>query len=118
MTMQFSFIEAPSGVDPARALIYLWEVLDPAGQVVGRYVGKSKNGAQRPRIDYRKNVNNVLAGRPYRLNKPTAFRAIHRTMAEAIQAGYTLRLTLLCNIPAGDSIDAVEQMWQRHYGLR
>ncbi|MEN4902734.1 hypothetical protein [Luteimonas sp. TWI1437] len=111
MDPQFAYTEAPSGVDPARALIYLWEVLDPAGQVVGRYVGKAKNGAQRLRMDYRKNVNNVLAGRPYRLNKPTAFRAIHRTMAEAIQAGHTLRLTLLCNIPVGESIDAVDQMW-------
>ena len=69
-------------------------------------------------MDYRKNVSNILAGRPYRLNKPGAFRAIHRTMAKVIQAGHTLRLTLLCNIPDGDSIDAVEQRWRRHYGLR
>ena len=114
----FAFTEAPNGVDPARALIYLWEVLDPAGQMVSRYVGKAKNGAQRPRMDYRKNVNNIIAGRPYRLNKPEAFRAIHRQMANAILAGHSLRLTLLCNIPSGDSIDAIEQMWQRHYGLR
>lgn len=114
----FAFVEAPSGVDPSRALVYLWEVLDESGKVVGRYVGKAKNGAQRPRMDYRKNVNNIIAGRPYRLNKPDAFRAIHRQMADAILAGQALRLTLLCNIPAGDSIDAVEQMWQRHYGLR
>jgi len=69
-------------------------------------------------LDYRKNVVNILAGKPYRLNKPDGFRVIHRQMAEAVRAGHALRLTLLCNIPEGDGIDAIEQMWQRHYGLR
>lgn len=114
----FFFTEAPSGVDPTQPLIYLWEIRGSGGEVLARYVGNAKNGAQRPRLDYRKNVVNILAGKPYRLNKPDGFRAIHRQMADAILAGNTLRLTLLCNIPAGESIDAIEQMWQRHYGLR
>jgi len=118
MSLEFAFIETPTAVDPLRPLIYRWEILDANRHVLVRYVGKAKNGAQRPRMDYRKNVNNVLAGRPYRLNKPDAFRAIHRRMAEAIVAGHALRLTLLCNVPEGDNIDAIEQMWQRHYGLR
>ena len=112
------FEEVDNGTDPDRPLIYLWEIVGLEGEVVGRYVGKASRGARRPRTHYTRNVNNILAGRPYRKGKPDEFRKIHRTMAEALKAGCKLRLSFLSNIPAGENINAIEQMWQRHFGLR
>ena len=113
--MEFSEIDG--GADPARPLIYLWEIIDLDGQVCCRYVGKASRGAHRPRTQYRRNVNNILQGRPYRKSKPDEFRPIHRQMAEAVQSGHTLRLSFLCNIEDSENINALERKWQQHYGL-
>jgi hypothetical protein len=37
-------------------------------------------------------------------------------MAEAVRAGETLRLTLICNVPSGEDINRLERFWQDHYG--
>ncbi|WP_399697676.1 hypothetical protein [Xenophilus sp.] len=110
------FTEAPSEVDTSRALIYLWEILDSEGMVCCRYVGKASRGAGRPRTQYRRNVNNILAGRPYRKGKPTDFRAIHRRMAQAVQAGEAMRLSFICNVALDENINEVERFWQNHFG--
>ena len=114
--LQMRFEETPSDIDAPRALIYLWEILDSSGAVCCRYVGKASGGASRPRTQYRRNVNNILLGRPYRKGKPDQFRAIHRRMAQAVQAGDNLRLTLVCNVEAGENINQLERFWQDHYG--
>jgi len=79
--LQMRFEEGASDVDPSRPLIYLWEIVGSDGTVCCRYVGKASGGAHRPRTQYRRNVNNILQGRPYRKGKPDQFRAIHRRMA-------------------------------------
>jgi hypothetical protein len=114
--LQMHFEELPGGVDPSHPLIYLWEIIDPSGVVCCRYVGKASRGAHRPRTQYRRNVNNILQGRPYRKGKPGEFRAIHRRMAQAIQSGETLRLSFICNVAADEDINQVERYWQNHYG--
>src|SRR5690606_11490431 len=115
--LQMKFVEIEGGADPAQPLIYLWEIIDQNGEVYCRYVGKASGGAHRPRTHYRRNVNNILLGRPYRKNKPDEFRAIHRRMADAVRSGHSLRLSFLCNVSAGENINSLERKWQQHYGL-
>ena len=114
--LQMRFEEGASDVDPSRPLIYLWEIVGSDGTVCCRYVGKASGGAHRPRTQYRRNVNNILQGRPYRKGKPDQFRAIHRRMAQAVQAAETLRLTLVCNVAPDQNINQLERFWQDHYG--
>ncbi|WP_053523668.1 hypothetical protein, partial [Achromobacter xylosoxidans] len=113
---QMQFTEVPSEVNTSRALIYLWEIFDSEGMVCCRYVGKASRGADRPRTQYRRNVNNLLAGRPYRKGKPTEFRAIHRRMAQAVQAGEVMRLSFICNVDLDENINEIERFWQNHFG--
>lgn len=77
-----------------------------------RYVGKAAEGADRPRKHYRRNVANLLAGRPYRKSKPTEFREVHRRLAEAVERKLEIRLSFLCNVKAGEDINTIEQQWQ------
>ena len=114
--LQMRFSEVQGDVDPSRPLIYLWEILDSSGVVCCRYVGRSSGGADRPRTDYRRNVDNFLSGKPYRKGKPDDFRAIHRRMAQAVQAGESLRLSFICNVAADEDINEVERFWQAHHG--
>ena len=108
--------EMQGEVDPTRPLIYLWEIIAPDGAVRCRYVGKASRGANRPRTQYRRNVNNILQGRPYRKGKPDEFRAIHRKMAQAIQSGESLRLSFICNVDTDENINEIERFWQNHHG--
>ena len=111
------FVEMHGHVDPSSPLIYLWEILDSNGVVCCRYVGKASRGADRPRTQYRRNVNNISHGKPYRKGKPNAFRAIHRRMAKAVLAGECLRLSFLCNVAPEGKINELERFWQTHFGL-
>ena len=113
--MHFTEIEGP--VDTSRPLIYLWEILDADGSVLYRYVGKAAGGADRPRRHFQSNVSNLIAGRPYRKERPEEFCAVHRRMAEAVTAGQPIRLSYLCNIEPSEDINAVERKWQRHFAL-
>jgi hypothetical protein len=105
--MEFKF--TPSNVNQAEALIYRWTITDGKGNVKGLYIGKAKGGAERPLKHYRRNVNRLLAGKPYRLGNPEGFRKSHRALAAAVQAGYSIELSLVCNIAEGESIDFVER---------
>ena len=111
------FVEIEGGANPEQPLIYLWEIVAADGEALYRYVGKAAGGANRPRKHYRRNVNNLLHGRPYRKNKPTEFRSVHHRLAEALQQGHALRLSFICNIVPGQNINAVERHWQEHYGV-
>src|SRR3954447_14137227 len=114
MGAKFAYELVATNVDPTQPLIYLWEVVDASGDVSYRYVGKSTNGAERPLTAYRRNVNNLLAGRPYRKSKPDAFRLVHRRLAEAVEAGSGIRLTYLCNVAPDEDILERERYWQAH----
>ena len=110
--MEFRFEE--NGVDQEKPLIYRWEIFDyPGGTRLACYVGKSKNGSRRPRRDYKRNVNRLLAWLPYRRGKPDQFRAIHRLMAEAVRQEQVLVLTLLQNVLPEENINHVEQALRR-----
>lgn len=100
-----------NGVDEFLPLIYLWEIYGGSGELVGRYVGKASGGASRPRKHYSRNVKNLLAGKPYRRGAPDGFRRIHRALAKAQTEGFTIALHLICNVRAGEDINAVERYW-------
>lgn len=111
--MEFQFF--PGGVDESKPLLYLWEITSPEGEVLYRYVGKSKNGAHRPRTHYSRNVANLLAGRPYRKNKPEEFREVHRQLGNAVARNLRITLVLLCNVDPSDSIYLRERQAQVLY---
>ena len=90
--MHFSIIE--NGVLVDLPLIYAWRV---GGELV--YVGKA-NGARRPLNDYPNDVRKLLAGEPYRKNKPNEFRRIHRVLANAVIRRLPIQLEYLCNTTA------------------
>ena len=109
--MNFTFI--PGSVDESKPLIYMWEIRDHSGALIGRYVGKAKGGSKRPRTHYTRNVRNVLSNRPYRRLAPTGFRRVHLTLAEAVRQELIVELTLLANVPEGESINEHERSWIR-----
>jgi hypothetical protein len=63
------------------------------------YVGCA-DCASRPKKDYARNVARMLAGRPYRKNKPDGFRAIHKRLFEAVKNEEHISIELLRNVPA------------------
>ena len=97
-------------LDELSALIYMWEIYKTDGLLVGRYVGKAKAGAHRPRTHYARNVANILADKPYRKSNPTGFRRIHYALAQAERTGLQITLQFLCNVAPHENINEVEQM--------
>lgn len=114
--MNYTF--AGGAVDESRPLIYMWEIRYHAGQLIGRYVGKAKAGANRPRKYYARNVANILAGKPYRKRNPDGYRRVHHALAEAEWLGYTLTLSFLCNVNQEESINEAEQRCIREQNCR
>jgi hypothetical protein len=107
--MQFTVIRG--AIDESKPLIYMWEIREHSGKVVGRYVGKAKAGSKRPLTHYTRNVRNILAGKPYRRLAPAGFRRIHLALANAVRDGLLIELTLLVNVPEGASINEHERGW-------
>jgi hypothetical protein len=99
-----------SGVDQSRPLIYMWEIWAENGTLLGRYVGKASRGSRRPLSHYKRNVMNILDGRPYRKGKPDGYRRVHRMLAEAMSSGHRVRLSLLRNVEPHESINQVERI--------
>jgi hypothetical protein len=112
--MQFDIVDTP--VDRNAQLLYLWEIFDHDGDRVYHYVGKSKN-AERPLTNYKQNVENLLAGRPYREENPDGFREVHHKMAEAVKLGHRIVLTLLRNVPPEEDFFEAERDAARQHGL-
>jgi hypothetical protein len=112
-TMDFDVFTC--GVDETKPLLYLWQIEDENGQVLYRYVGKSEHGARRPLTQYRRNVLNHLAGRPYRKGKPEAFRAVHLRMSDAVANGHRITLYLLQNVSDVAQIFSVERHEQEKF---
>ena len=103
------------GTDATKPLLYLWQIEDESGQVLYRYVGKSSRGADRPLTQYRRNVSNHLAGKPYRKGKPKAFREVHLRMADAVAKGQKITLYLLQNVSDVAQIFFAERTEQERY---
>lgn len=108
------YISPGPGVDVKAPLIYLWEIHDLSGQIVGRYVGKANGGEKRPTRHYPRNVNKLLAGRPYKNGKN--YRRVHFALADAVRAGHRISLTYLCNVSNVADILQVESRYIDHYG--
>ncbi|MDR3429986.1 hypothetical protein [Silvimonas sp.] len=107
--LAFTFHLNENGVEQDKPLLYLWEIYDAySGVLLHSYVGKAKGGSKRPLKHYRRNVLNLLHGRPYRRGKFDKFRASHRALAEAILLGHRIVLSFLRNVEL-DAINAVER---------
>ena len=111
-TMSYRLL--PSDVDTAAPLIYMWEILDEAGRVSGRYIGKANGGDKRPTRHYSRNVDRLLRQIPYRNGKH--YRRVHVALADAAKAGRDITLRYLCNVPAGQDIFEVEARYIREFG--
>lgn len=98
-----------SGVDQNRPLIYMWEIWAADGTILGRYVGKASRGARRPLSHYKRNVINILDGKPYRRGRPDGYRRVHRMLAQAMSCGHRVRLSLLTNIEPHENINQAER---------
>ncbi|EKF9373200.1 hypothetical protein O1B80_003461 [Vibrio cholerae] len=105
--MNFDVIS--QGVNPDKALIYMWEIYDKTDVLVGLYVGKAKNGAKRPLKYYKRNVARLIAGKPYRKSNPNSYRVVHKALADAVDKNYVIKLYFLANINEGEDINQVEQ---------
>ena len=79
------------GVSSAVPGLYEWRI-----EGVGCYIGQYTH-VQRPKREYGLNIQRILSERPYRKGKPEGFREIHRRLAEAVQGGLLITLTLLEN---------------------
>jgi hypothetical protein len=93
----------------------MWEIRGSGGALLGRYVGKAKSGAKRPRTHYARNVANILSGKPYRKGNPNGYRRIRQALAEAQRQGHSITLQFLCNVMPGESINIVEQRLTREH---
>ena len=112
------FSELPHTLRVDLPLIYMWEIHDKDGKLLGRYVGKAKSGAKRPLTHYSRNVANILARKPYRKANPDGYRRIHRALADAQCHGNSITLQFLCNVLPGETIDEVEQRHIRDQNSR
>ena len=109
--MRFQLL--PHELSEELPLIYMWEIHETDGTLVGRYVGKAKAGAKRPLKHYKRNVANILLRKPYRKGNPTGYRRIHQALAEAERKGLQVTLQFLCNIQLHESINELEQKYIR-----
>jgi hypothetical protein len=100
-------------LDEALPLIYMWEIHSLDGELLGRYVGKAKAGANRPFKHYRRNVLNLLRKKPYRKAKPDGYRRVHHALARAEREGLQVTLQFLCNVGSHENMDEVEQKYIR-----
>lgn len=107
-----NFVFDPNNVDQSAPLIYKW-TLAYEGRIRS-YIGKSDGGSKRPLSHYRRNVNNLLAGKPYRKNKPDQYRAIHRAMAVCVRSGGTITLQLLENVDHCSIFDREQELIASH----
>jgi hypothetical protein len=114
MNKKMSYALPPPGVDVKAPLIYMWEIADLNGQIIGRYVGKASGGEKRPRQHYSRNVDKLLRGLPYK--KDRDYRLVHVALADAVDAGHPISLHYLCNVPDDQNIFAVEMDYIRQYG--
>ena len=105
--MQFRLV--PHELNESLPLIYMWEIREPDGRLVGRYIGKAKAGARRPLKHYKRNVANILANKPYRSGNPSGYRRIHHALAEAERVGLQVTLQFVCNVAPHENINEVEQ---------
>jgi hypothetical protein len=97
------FLDLPPNAPNAPG-IYQWEISG-----VGTYIGKSKN-LRRRLAEYPNNVRKLLRGLPYRNNKPSKFRRVHRELATALTRGTPVNCSVVAHCDA-DSLAELERHW-------
>lgn len=107
------FTLTPSWIDTRAPLIYMWEIRDGSDQLVGRYIGKAIGGDTRPTKHYKRNVDRLRNGQPYRNGKN--YRRVHVALAAAVEAGNRIVLSYLCNVPKERNIFEIENRYIREY---
>nr|WP_314899108.1 hypothetical protein [uncultured Deefgea sp.] len=115
---QMRFEILPHQINEKSSLIYMWEIRSNSGELLGRYIGKAKAGAKRPRTHYYRNVVNILAGKAYRKGNPDGYRRIHIALADAHRAGNNISLVFLCNVQPDENINEAEQRCIKEWGSR
>lgn len=91
------FAEEPvDGADRSKPKLFEWCV-DGVCIYIGQYTE-----AERLRRDYELNLLRIWDGRPYRKQKPAAFRQIHHDLAKAILDGRKITLRIQENEPVKD----------------
>ncbi|WP_371767206.1 hypothetical protein [Massilia sp.] len=108
------YIVLNSDVDVAAPLIYMWEIHDLQGKLVGRYIGKANGGHKRPTQHYPRNVTKLCAGKPYKQGKN--YRRVHYGLSDAVKAGHRISLTYLCNVSKDQDIFKIESHYIKKYG--
>ncbi|MFJ7811129.1 hypothetical protein ACIQYQ_09840 [Pseudomonas asiatica] len=111
--MNFEF--KPAGVDESKPLLYMWQITDDEGLIVYRYVGKAQGGSARPLKHYRRNVDNYIAGKPYRKSKPDQWRAVHKWLIWAVLTERPITLFLIRNVLEGENIYTAEAIASETY---
>lgn len=81
-----------NGVDPDSPLLYRILIGDRFC-----YIGCA-NSARRPEKAYRRNLQRMIGGRPYRKNNPDGFRLIHKRMLDAFHQGDPIVIDLIRNV--------------------
>jgi hypothetical protein len=114
MHKKMEYTRPAPGVDVNAPLIYMWEVKDGSDAVIGRYIGKANGGERRPTRHYTRNVNKLLRGQAYKKGKN--YRRVHYALADAVNAGHSITLSYLCNVPSDQDIFKVETRYIREYG--
>jgi hypothetical protein len=112
--MKMRYNVTASSVDLKNPLIYMWEIHDLLGQIIGRYIGKANGGDKRPTQHYPRNVDKLLQGLPYKKGKN--YRQVHYALADAVLAGHPITLTYLCNVSEAVDIFKVESRYINEYG--
>jgi hypothetical protein len=89
----------------------MWEIRDLSGELIGRYVGKAEGGDERPMTHYKRNVDKLLKGLPYKKGK--SYRRVHHALAEATRKEHLIYLSYLCNVSPNENIFQVEMRYIR-----
>jgi len=102
-----------NGVDPLSPLLYKIAI---GGTVC--YIGCA-NSARRPKSAYRRNLQRMINGRPYRKGNPEGFRVVHKRLLEATYSGETIVIELIRNVPRESkfSEERVEIQMHRNNGV-
>ena len=105
-------LEIAPGVDCSKPGIYRWTIKGGVSDEV--YIGKYKH-FNRPKLDYGRNVTHLRNGQSYRKSNPDGFRKIHEALANAVQEGHQITLTILEN-PSRADINRRERELIQEYG--
>ena len=112
VSKEMNLVFRMNGVNPESPLLYRITI---SGTLF--YIGCA-NSARRPQKAYRRNLQRMIDGRPYRKNNPDGFRFVHRRMLEAVQRGEEVTIDLLRNVAKDakfiEERAEIDKCWQKY----